>query len=140
VPIDGIIFPSVQAARDALNVILFHKAARVESMNVPEETEISVRTGQWTEDGWVEEYEVLETVPSASDNVEQDLGWPDLDVIAEATPPDSRAADWREASLRLVPESVRVHRVKRVEFTTDEFTVKRRCRERSTSFDSWKGR
>ena len=140
VPIDGIMFPSVQAARDALNVILFHKAARVESMNVPEETEISVSTGRWTEDGWVEEYEVHELAPPVSNNIEQDLGWPDLDVIAEATPPDSRGADWREESLRIVPESVRVHRVKRVEFTTDEFTVKRLYREKQTSVDSWTGR
>lgn len=32
VPIDGIIFPSVQAAGDALNVVRFHKAAHIEAL------------------------------------------------------------------------------------------------------------
>jgi hypothetical protein len=45
-------------------------------------------------------------------------------------PLDSRDADRREASLRIVSESIELHRVKRVEFVTDEFTVKRH-RERS---------
>ena len=143
VPIDGIIFPSVQAAGDVLNVILFHKAARVEPMNVPEITEISASTGRWTEDGWVQEYEVLETISPVSGKVnrsEQKPGWPDFDAIAEATPLDSRNADRRDDSLRIVPESVSVHRVKRVEFTTDEFTVRRHCREKPTSVDSGAGR
>jgi hypothetical protein len=34
-PIDGIVFPSVQAAGDVVNVVLFHKAARVEGIEVP---------------------------------------------------------------------------------------------------------
>jgi hypothetical protein len=122
VPLDGIIFPSVQAAGDVLNVVLFHKAARVEAMNVPEGTEISASAGRWAEDGWVEDYEVFEKVA-------------DLAAIAEAMPRDPRDADWREASLRIVSESMEVHRVKRVEFATDEFTVKRHRREKQDSID-----
>lgn len=121
-PLDGIIFPSVQAAGDVLNVVLFHKAARVEAMNVPEGTEISASAGRWAEDGWVEDYEVFEKVP-------------DLAAIAEAMPRDPRDADWRDASLRIVSESMEVHRVKRVEFATDEFTVKRHRREKQDSID-----
>jgi hypothetical protein len=121
-PLDGIIFPSVQAAGDVLNVVLFHKAARVEAMNVPEGTEISASAGRWAEDGWVEDYEVFEKVL-------------DLAAIAEAMPRDPRDADWREASLRIVSESMEVHRVKRVEFATDEFTVKRHRREKQDSID-----
>src|ERR1700694_4839813 len=51
-PVDGITFPSVQAAADALNVVLFHKAARVETLSIPTGTEISAHTGQMGEDGW----------------------------------------------------------------------------------------
>jgi hypothetical protein len=137
-PIDGIIFPSVQAAGDVLNVVLFHKAARVEAMNVPEGTEISASTGRWAEDGWVEDYEVLEKVPPLHkeiDKNEQEPGRPDFAAIAEATPLDPRDADWRDASLRIVSESMEVHRVKRVEFATDEFTVKRHRREKRDSID-----
>jgi RES domain len=138
VPIDGIIFPSVQAAGDVVNVVLFHKAARVEAMNVPEGTEISASTGRWAEDGWVEEYEVLEKVPPLHkevDKKEQEPGWLDFAAIAEAMPLDPRDADWRDASLRIVSESIKVHRVKRVEFATDEFTVKRHRREKRDSID-----
>ncbi len=131
VPIDGIIFPSVQAAGDVLNVVLFHKAARVEAMNVPEGTEISASTGRWAEDGWVDDYEVVERVQALHKEVdknEQEPRWPDFAAIAEAMPLDPRDADWRDASLRIVPESMEVHRVKGVEFATDEFTVKRHRR------------
>jgi hypothetical protein len=115
VPIDGIIFPSGQTAGDAFNVVLFHKAARVEAMNVPEGTEISASTGRWAEDGWQEDYEVLEKVPPLRKMVDQN----------EQEPGD---ADWRDASLRIGAESIEVHRVKHVEFATDEFTVKRHRR------------
>jgi hypothetical protein len=137
-PIDGIIFPSVQAVADVLNVTFFHKAARVEPMNVPEGTEISANTGRWAEDGWVEDYEVLEKVPPFHGEMgtnEQESGWLDFAAIAEAMPLDPRDADWRDDSLRIVPESVEVHRVKRVEFVTDEFTVKRHRREKRDSID-----
>jgi hypothetical protein len=46
IPLDGIIFPSVQAAGNALNIVLFHKAARVEMIDIPHGTEISSRTGR----------------------------------------------------------------------------------------------
>ncbi|WP_314951929.1 RES family NAD+ phosphorylase [Bradyrhizobium cosmicum] len=51
VPIDGIIFPSVQVAGDVLKIVLFQKAARVEAMEIPSGTEIRARTGQSTGEG-----------------------------------------------------------------------------------------
>ncbi len=131
VPIDGIIFPSVQTAGDALNVVLFHKAARVEAMNVPEGTEIGASTGRWAEDGWQEDYEVLEKVPSLHQELDQNAQEPgstNFATIAEAIPLDPRDADRRDTSLRIVSESIEVHRIKRVEFATEEFTVKRHRR------------
>ncbi len=139
IPIDGIIFPSVQTARDALNVVLFHKAARVEAMNVPDGTEIITSTGRWAEDGWREDYEVLEKAPPSRrevDRNERKPGSPDVAAMAEATPLDARDLDGRDASLRVVSENVEVHRVKRVEFATDEFKVARRRREKRDSIDS----
>ena len=135
VPIDGIIFPSVQAAGDVFSVILFHGAARVEPMNIPEGTEISASTGRWTEYGWVEEYEVFENAPLVSGKFDSSEHDPDFDAITEATPLAPQVANWRDDSLRIVPASVRVHRVKRVEFATDEFTVKRHHRDEQDSFN-----
>jgi hypothetical protein len=139
VPIDGIIFPSGQTAGDAINVVLFHNAARVEAMNVPEGTEITASTGRWAEDGWQEDYEVLEKVPPLHkelDQNEQEPGSPDFAAMVEAMPLDARDADRRDASLRIVSESIEVHRVKRVEFATDDFKVKRHRREKRVSINS----
>ncbi|WP_051334517.1 RES family NAD+ phosphorylase [Bradyrhizobium sp. Ai1a-2] len=138
VPIDGIIFPSGQAGGDSLYVVLFHKAARIEALNVPEGTEISASTGYWTEDGWVEDYEVVEKIAPVHREVhknEQELESLDFTAIAEAMRLDPRKVDWREASLRIVPESMEVHRVKRAQFATDAFTVKRHRQEKRDSID-----
>jgi hypothetical protein len=142
-PIDGIMFPSLQTLGHDLNVVLFHKAARVGPMNVPDRTEISASTGRWAEDGWVEDYEVLEKVPpfhARADENEQKLGSPGSAAIAEAVPLDPRNADRRDETLRIVPESVQVHRIKSVEFATDVFTVKRHRRQKRDSIDFWRGR
>jgi RES domain-containing protein len=135
-PIDGIIFPSAQAGGDNLHVVLFHKAARVEALNVPEGTEISASTGYWAEDGWVEDYEVVEKIaPLHKEKNEQEPESLDFTASAEAMPLHPRDLDWREASLRIVPESIKVHRVKRAQFATDVFTVKRHRREKQDSID-----
>jgi hypothetical protein len=126
VSMDGIVFPSVQAAGDALNVVLFHKAARVAAMNVPQGTGVS--TGRWAEDGWVDDYEVVEKVSPLHEN-RRATGYSDFGAIAEVMPPDPRDSSWRCVSLRVVPETMEVHRIKRVEFATEEFTVKRQRRE-----------
>jgi hypothetical protein len=127
VAIDGIIFPSLQTLGEAFNVVLFHKAARVEPMNVPERTEINTSTGRWTEDGWVEDYEVFEaTLPSHrwDDRIEQQPGLADVAAnVNEVSLPTY--VDRRDDSIRIVPESVEVHRVTRVEVATVEFKVKR---------------
>jgi hypothetical protein len=136
VPIDGIIFPSAQAVGDDFNVVLFYSAARVEPVNVPERTEISASTGRWAEDGWVEEYEVYEEVPRVRGRTDidgQEPAWPDAAAIVEEGRREPRNADWRAVSLRIVLESVKVHRVKHVEIATDEFTVKRHRREKQDS-------
>jgi hypothetical protein len=129
----------VQAGGDDLYVVLFHKAARVEALNVPEGTAISASTGYWTEDGWVEDYEGVEKIAPLYKGIhknEQEPGSLDFTAIAEAMPLDPRDVDWRGASLRVVPESIEVHRVTRAQFATDVFTVKRHRREKRDSIDS----
>lgn len=128
-PIDGIIFPSVQAAGDVLNVVLFHKAACVDALALPKGTEIKARTGQMEEDGRVEHYTVREEVPPAPNEpaaeTKPEVGWPDLGALA-AMPWGPHDPDWRDPSLRIALDSVTVHKVRRVEFQTDEFIVTRR--------------
>ena len=132
VSIDGIIYPSVQVAGNFLNVVLFHKAARVEAMEIPEGTEIRASTGWYTEDGWEDDYTVIEELPPiAAKGEEVDEATPSeppgfKDFLASAHPVRGDFdADLREPSLRVVPDSVRVHRVLRVDVQTQAYSVHR---------------
>jgi hypothetical protein len=124
-PVDGIVFPSVQVAGAVMNVVLFHKAARVAAIDLPRDTKIEARTGQLYEDGWEREYVVIERVPPTPGTEPLDAeGWGDLPAVAggwiSQDPPDAR-----EPTLRIVMESIRVHVVRRVEFDTMEHPVAR---------------
>jgi hypothetical protein len=66
--IDGIIFPSAQVAGEALNIVLFHKAACVEIVELPQDTTIKVSLEYRTEDGWEREYTVTEQVVKRADD------------------------------------------------------------------------
>jgi hypothetical protein len=126
-PLDGIIFPSVQAAGNALNVVLFHKAARVQSLEVPAGTEISARLRQIYEDGWEAEYTVIEEAPVKEATPPADRakvgGSPRLTALA-AMPPE-HDSDCRETTLKIAVDSLKIHIVRQIEFRTDEHNVQR---------------
>ena len=61
--IDGILFPSVQAAGSARNVVIFHKSSRVQQIELPPGTKVTARAGYGTEDGWEFDFAVMEEVP-----------------------------------------------------------------------------
>lgn len=123
---DGIVFPSVQATGDGLNVVLFHKAARVEEMEIPEGTEIEAHTGHTSEDGWEVDYSVSEQVPPKKlpkEKDEEDL-WPVLSEFAGDVWL-AHDGDFRDATLRVDLESVKVYFVRRVQFQCDAHDVRR---------------
>ena len=124
--LDGIVFPSVQAAGDALNVVLFHNAARVEELDIPEGTEIEASTGHMTEDGWENDYSVSEMVPPKKSRKKRDEENPWSDFAAFTgrawVDPD---ADIRDATLRIDIEYFKVHFVRRVQFQSDTNGVRR---------------
>ena len=125
--IDGVIFPSVQTAGVSLNIVLFHKAARVEEVKLPEGTEVSASLGQMYEDGWQAEYSVFEIVPPKREKdeakrdipscefplTELDAGWEDLNL------------DPRRSTLKIDLESVTVHIIQAAEFRAEEHKVYR---------------
>lgn len=132
VPLDGILFPSVQAAGNALNVVLFHKSARVETLLLPNGTTLEARQGNWEEEGWVTEYGVWEEAPPAKEaasNKAKHDGWPDF-AGNIAFPWEARDNDPRNPTLRVVLNSVKVHHVRWVRFDTEEFEVERHRREK----------
>ncbi len=125
--VDGIIFPSVQVAGNVLNVVLFHKAARVEEMEIPDGTEISARTGHFGEEGWENDYYVTERVspPQKEEKrITDDNDWPDLSSFL-ADPSSAIQSPSRESTLRIITDSVTVHQIQRVEFRTQAFSVRR---------------
>jgi hypothetical protein len=76
--------------------------------------------------GWLaRRLEKVPPLPKEVDRNEREPGSPDFAAIAEAMPLNPRNADRRDASLRIMSESIEVHRVKGIEFATDEFEVKR---------------
>ena len=127
IAVDGMVFPSVQAVGNALNVVLFHKAARVAPIEVAHGTEIEASTGEMYEEGWEREYTVIERVPSTPEKDEAGLGRVGPTNVAamlrgRRARPDS---DWREPTLRINLNSIKVHVVRGVEFDTSEHDVSR---------------
>ncbi len=128
--LDGIVFPSAQAGGAGLNVVLFHRAARVEPLEIPEGTEIRARLGEWDGDDWEISYSVVEEVPPKADAATD--GTPRLPVLPSFAPTvNSWNPDTREAALKIVQDDVTVHIVKAVDFETDQYKVTRFRWERS---------
>lgn len=124
--LDGILFPSAQAGSHELNVVLFHKAARVEAMEVPEGTKIEAHTDYMGEDG----YWVSEEVPPKE--MAEDDRRPYFAVLRGAW--GAYDADLRDAALRINLESVKVHVVRSVRFQCDTHSVRRhRWNKRDTN-------
>ena len=64
--LDGILYPSVQGTGGA-NVVLFHKASRVQSLEIPEGTEIEAYSDTYTDEGGETDYSVYENVPACGE-------------------------------------------------------------------------
>jgi len=125
--LDGILFPSGQAAGNALNIVLFHKAARIEAIDLPEGTEIDASTGLNGEEGWEPWYSVSEVV-LPKDDIEHnrdDIDFPSLPEPLFGEPWRDPRSDVRESTLRIDLESIKVNVVQRVKFECEEHNVHR---------------
>jgi RES domain-containing protein len=123
--LDGIIFPSVQA-QAGRNVVLFHKAARIEAIELPAGTEITATLGWETEDGWDEDYWILEQTPRTDTEPENQTGsWPSLAPAALLSGPEALDGHARPATLRIDTSAVWVHTVKRVRVVSEKHAVRR---------------
>jgi len=127
-PLDGVLYSSVQGGEDKRNVVLFHKASRVENPSIPKDTEISVSVADQVEDGpqihyWVSEEvpptPLPETVTSNSTNINDPL------FLQFVNAPFEENYDAREPALRLDVSSVEVRHVSGVDFKTENSTVQR---------------
>jgi len=121
--LDGILYPSVQAAGAKKNIVIFHHAAGVKQLEFPPNTELDARTYTSTEDGPEADYSVSEVIsePKAQDEKkeEDDLWGLSPAAIEEAE------VDTRESTLDLDLESVEVHHIDAVSFQTTSHPVRR---------------
>ena len=123
--LDGILFPSVQAG-EGRNVALFHKAARVEEMDLPRGTTYDVSLGYYTDEGWDTDYVVTEVGP-ATERVDSVAEEPDaplfhrITTLLDTLP--SAPSDKRQPALRVDPRSVVVHEILAVAVQTESGRV-----------------
>lgn len=126
--IDGMIYPSVQQGQQQSNVVLFHKAARVAALELPKGTEISAHLTSTDDEGEHPDYWVWEETPEVEEPPEEKgsekSGWPllALDDFDDSLPGNF---DFREATLRIELDSIKVHHVQAVSFSTESHDVRR---------------
>ena len=106
-------------------MVIFHKAARVEPLQVPKDTELTARLYESTDEGSEVDYSVWEEVPpEAPPKLRPDArGFPELPAFPERSMPE--AYDSREITMRLDTQEVKVHHVQAVSFTSKVYSVRR---------------
>ena len=127
--LDGILFPSVQVGGNGLNVVLFHKASRVEAISLPKDTELWGSRGHSSEDGFEVNYTVYEEVPKRDEAEERKSADP-WDTINSVLPEHDYGGDSREVTLAVDLDSVEVHEIRSVSFVADIEPVKRHRMEK----------
>jgi hypothetical protein len=111
-----------------MNVVLFHKASRVQDMDTPKGTEIRASLYENSDEGQAPDYWVWEeTPPEASPPPE-----PEDDFLAGFLPGpiDSHGGRYAYPALQLDTDALEVHHVKRVSFKVHRFKVRRHRMEK----------
>jgi hypothetical protein len=114
--LDGMIYPSVQAAEGMKNVVLFHKTAAVVKVKRPENVQFSVTAFEDYDTGQEIEYKVREEFDSEAVSPP-----PKEPTLKELMAEMNTVADQREPALKLSTDSVRVHHIKHVAFNSETF-------------------
>ncbi|MGY2257785.1 RES family NAD+ phosphorylase [Pseudomonas sp. SDO55104_S430] len=125
---DGILFKSVQV-KNGLNVVLFRHACRLAPLELRDSTNVDVDLFTMTEEGAEPDFCVT---AAAMDATEHEL-LPEIfpDIFGEDTPTFPSASgdqDGREPALKVDVESMQVHEINWVGFTSRAHRVQRRYR------------
>jgi hypothetical protein len=131
-PLDGIIYPSVQANEGKPNVVLFHHAARVEPLVVPPGTVVSSQFSSGNEDDDDIEYCVWEEVPPPSaPTISSNTKRSPLLVPFDFRKPED--FDERTPTLKLDVDSLEVRHVQEITYRTERYQVRRHRIEKRPS-------
>lgn len=129
---DGIIFRSTQS-EEGDNIVLFHKASRVKSMDLPAGVKMRADTKSCDSDGWYPDYSVWEEVPMPEE--EKAAAPQKLGFLPKTAMFDHARADegLRMDTLEVIPATVKVHRIKRIKVESDQHVVERHRRQMEKS-------
>jgi hypothetical protein len=132
--IDGLIYPSAQTASPHGNVAIFHRAARVEPIDVPPDTKFDVQLEFYTEDGPEPSYTVWAESPAVKPEAPtKKLPFDPLAIdflVPEFWKP---YPDDRLTTLRVDRMKVEVHHVQSVTVNADSHSVDRHETRRAAS-------
>ncbi|GAJ96063.1 RES family NAD+ phosphorylase [Rhizobium rhizogenes] len=112
VPLDGILFPSVQAGGEGVNVVLFHKASYSKELVIRDGAELSV----WDNDEPIS-YMVFETVPARPPPQQEQP--PSFPILRIERPMD------RDHSMQVDLDSIEVRAIISVSFKANSHPVHR---------------
>jgi hypothetical protein len=131
-PLDGILYPSAQGGEGKLNVVLFHKAARVQSLDIPKGTEIDAHLYGHNgdeDDGsifpWVWEQVPPEPKRPEATPIQLEREVLLVSEVLDLPGPEDYDYERREPVLKLDVPNLQVHVVKAAEFQTEPHIVHR---------------
>ena len=107
---------------------MFHKASRLQELDIPDGTDITATLTRTTEEGEEIDYSVFEQVPPGVANQPTFLGIPM--TTSASGPPEY---DSRETTLKLAVESLEVHHIRGVTLQTEGHHVDRYRYEKQKS-------
>lgn len=135
--LDGIVFHSSQTGGEGRNVVLFNHACRVEPYNLPVGATIDINMGWASEDDYDDSITVFENVPAEKGEPKQEKtpdhanpfglfglehGAPNHIVPTNDTDDE---ADYRDPTLRLGVDGIRVLYIRSVKYEEHERSVRR---------------
>lgn len=111
--LDGIIYPSVQNEQKPTNVVLFHYAARVEEVILPNGTTVAAHLAREDSDGMWSDYRVWKLPP---DTPQGDTSGTVSHSMKGLLHTLDEAADFRDPSLRIIFKTIEVRHINAVNF------------------------
>lgn len=113
--LDGIIFPSSQVSGDVVNLVLFHKAALTEEVKINNIKKVEVQLKNPSD---VDKSSIYQIIEHIDNNIPTDQ----IEVLnSKSLSPTTK----RTPTLKLDVESLKVHIIKAIQYSTEELKVER---------------
>lgn len=127
VKLDGVLFSSAQSKEASINVVLFHRASRVQRVELPSGAELEASTYMSTEEGPEPWYTVYENVPSKEKLAALEAKKPKIPGLPSymALGGHDETGLNEEVTLSIDLKSLKVHEVSSISYGTHAHNVSR---------------